>query len=222
MDRSFIGDGFYDLLLDIGEDYALTTVDNKVYTGKISVKTGSESPYFLSGTATFPDVNSQTTFMGCYFKTIVDQSRTYMMLSSVPEPTNGKVGTVEVAQCNEIVDLAYLTEGFDDKYNQVTIAKVYQSDVPVYWESTLSKTRQNSSGNYENTTFFAEIPARYAIAVDQVILRNTVRFDEDTEKNLIEKIRYRVDSIDLSKTFYDGDGNIYGVIDVQLSIDTRG
>lgn len=228
MDRQRIGNNFWQLLQDIGEDYTLTRQNGEEFIGKISLepKTSStymmeEREYLMKGAATFPDIESQTTFRGCYFKRQINPNRTYLLTSTIPEPTEERVGYVFAVECNEKVSLAYLTTETDEKFNKVTVPVPYAEDVLVYFDTTLQKQRRSSDGNFEQTLYYMQMPAHYGISEDQVVLRKSFKWNGKEKKNELVDTRYRVESVTLSMTTTDEDGNIYGICDVQLSLDTR-
>lgn len=228
MDLGIVGANFYSLMMNLGEDYTLTKIDGEEYTGKISLIANtkssymlSEREYLLSGEATFPDIESQTTFRGCYFKRAINPEKTYIMVSTIPEQTNEKLASVYVVQCNEKVDLAYLEETQDEKFDTVTVPVKYAENVDVFFDSTLQKQKQNTDGNFDAMMYFMQMPARYTLCPDQVVIRKAFKFNEKTKQNEIAEVRYRVQSIDLSMTTVDENGQIYGIMDVQMSLDMR-
>lgn len=222
MDKEFIGSGFYDVMENLGDDYTITKYDGSEYTGKIALVANSSNPYKFSGEATFPDVESQTFFLGCYFKKTSDPAKTYLLTSSVPEHTNELLGEVTAVKCNENVDLAYLTETTDENFNTVTVPVIMFENVPAFVDSTLKQLQKNSDGSFEKTSFTMQIPAKYGISPDQVVLRNSYKFNEKTERNELVKTRYRVESIDMSDSFVTENEEILGIMSVQFSLDTRG
>lgn len=228
MDLGIVGANFYTLMQRLGEDYTLTKIDGEEYTGKISLVANTKSSYMLSereyllfGEATFPDIESQTTFRGCYFKRAINPEKTYIMVSTIPEQTSEKLASVYVVQCNEKVDLAYLEETTDEKFDTVTVPVKYAENVDVFFDSTLQKQKQNTDGNFEATMYFMQMPARYTLCPDQVVIRKAFKFNEKTKQNEIAEVRYRVQSVDLSMTTVDENGQIYGIMDVQMSLDMR-
>lgn len=214
---------------DLGEDYTITKTDGEEWTGKLSVEIKTTSTYMLSereylysGTATFPDRDAQTTFKGCYFHRQTNPDKTYLMVSTVPEPTEERLADVYIVQCNTTVDIGYLTDGFDEKGDRVQKVEPYAEDVLVFFDSTLQKQRRSSDGNFEQTLYYMQIPAKYGVAPEHVVVRKLSKFNEKTGQTELVPTRFRVESVDQSLMSVDEDGNIYGVIDVQMSLDTRG
>lgn len=222
MDKELIGNGFYEVMNDLGEDYTITKYDGSEYTGKIAIRANTVNQYKFSGEATFPDIESQTSFLGCYFSVKSDPGKTYLLISSIPEQTSGLLGEVTAVKCNEFVDLAYLTETTDENFNTVTVPKIMFESVPAFVDSTLKQLQKNSDGSFEKTSFTMQIPAKYGISPDQVVLRNSYKFNEKTERNELVKTRYRVESIDMSDSFVTENEEILGIMSVQFSLDTRG
>lgn len=228
MDRAFIGNNFYNMVLDMGEDYTLTKIDDTEYTGKISIvaKTAStymlaEREYLMNGVATFPDVDSQTTFRGCYFHRQINPKRTYILVSTVPKDTTEYIAEIYAIECNATVSLAYALEKEDEKGDIISYPEVYKEDVQVYWDSTLQKQRRSSDGNFDQTLYFMQIPARFGIAQDEIVIRKMFQYNEEDEENQWIDVRFRVETVDLAMIKYDDKNNIYGIVDVQLSLDTR-
>lgn len=228
MDRNVIGNNFWLLMQDLGEDYTITKLDGEEWTGKMSLEIKTTSTYMLSereylysGTATFPDREAQTSFKGCYFNRQTNPDKTYLLVSTIPEPTEDRLADIYVVQCNAIVDLAYLVEVNDDKFNRVMVPHRYANDVQVFFDSTLQKQRRSSDGNFEQTLYYMQIPARFGVAPDHTIIRKLSKFNENTQKVELVDTRFRVESVDYSLMTTDEAGNIYGVCDVQMSIDTR-
>lgn len=227
MDRAFIGNNFWLLMQDQGEDYTVTLQDGSKWTGKLSlaIKTTStymlsEREYLYSGSATFPDRAAQTTFKGCYFNRQTNPDKTYLLVSTIPEPTDDRLADVYVVQCNETVDLAHIVETTNEKNDRIKVPKVYASGVQAFFDSTLQKQRRSADGNFEQTLYYMQIPARYGVAPDNVIIRQLPEYDPATDKVKIATEYYRVESVDHSLTVIEGE-EIYGICDVQMSLDTR-
>lgn len=227
MDLAAIGRNFHNLMLDMGEDYTLTTPDGEEYTGKISLiaKTAStymlaEREYLMTGAATFPSMGAQTTFRGCYFHRQINPERTYIMASVIPKDTTTLVADVYAVECNTTVSLAYCKEK-SENYNTYTVPEVYEENVLVYWDSTLQKQRRSSDGNFDQTLYFMQIPARYSVAQDDIVLRKMFQYSEKTGTNEYTDVRFRVESVDSAMIKTDDKGSIYGIMDVQMSLDTR-
>ena len=66
-----------------------------------------------------------------------------------------------------------------------------------------------------------QIPARYGVAPDHCVIRSLPQFNEKTNEVEMVETKFRVESVDNSLTDVDEFGNIYGIVDVQMSIDTR-
>ncbi len=228
MNTAPVGKAFYDMLMDIGEDYTITKLDGTKFTGKISLepmnysKMLEEREYLMQGAATFPDIQSQNDFRGCYFTRNIDHPDTYIMVSVIPEPTDQRIGYIYCVECNETVSLAYLEEQINEKLDTVTVPVVFASDVKVYFDTTLQKQRRSADGNFDVTSYYMQMPAHYGLSEDQVVLRRAYEWDDKNKKNVLVDRRYRVESVTLSMADESIDGNVYGIMDVQLSIDTRG
>lgn len=228
MDRTLVGRNFHDMVLDMAEDYVLTKSNGEEYTGKISVvaKTAStymigEREYLMTGVATFPDVESQTSFRGCYFKREANPKRDYILVSTIPKDTTPYVAEVYAIGCNVEVKLAILKEKFDENGDRVLTPEIYAENVLVYWDGTLQKQRRSSDGNLDQALYYIQIPARYGIAQDHVVFREVYQFNTETNKPELLEVRFRVEAVDPSMMSIDEDENICGIFDVQLSIDTR-
>lgn len=217
------------MVLDMGENYTLTTHDGEEYNGKISIvaKTASsymlgDREYLMTGVATFPDVEAQTKFRGCYFTREIAPERKYIMVSTIPKDTTDKVAEIYAVGCNAKVSLAYLMETENERHDKVTVPEIYAEDVEVYWDSSLQKQRRTSDGNLDNTLFFIQIPAHFGLTQDEVVIRKMPVRNEKTHELEIVETRFRVESIDIGLSSVGEDGTIYGIYDVQLSLDTRG
>lgn len=230
MTKSFIGNNFYELLQNgyNAEDYTLYTFDGEEFTGKISLKEQrfsrvlEEKEFLLQGVATFPDIYAQESFRGCYFVRETDPMNTYILVSIVPEPTDGRIGTVYCVECNEVVTLANIEKHMDEKGDEILDAVPFFEDVKVYFDTTLQKQRRGSDGNFDVTSYFMQIPAYYGISEDQVVLRKALKWDDELKRNVLTWKRYRVEAVTLSMTKEDEEGNLHGILDVQMSVDTRG
>lgn len=216
-------------MLDLGEDYTITSLDGEEFTGKISLKSKTNSTYMMeeqeyafTGVATFPDLESQTYLRGCYFRRQIDPNEIYILRSTIPEATNEKIAYISVLKCNETVSLANLEKQMDEKFDEVTTPVVFAKDVYVYFDTTLQKQRRSSDGNFEQTLYYMQMPAHFGLSEDQVVLRKTFKWNPETSKNEIVDARYRVESVTLSMTTIDEDGTVHGICDVQMSLDTRG
>lgn len=228
MDRGLVGRNFHAMVLDMAENYALVKSDGETYTGKLSVvaKTAStymlgEREYLMTGVATFPDVESQTAFRGCYFKRDANPKSNYILVSTIPKDTTPYVAEVYAIGCNTTIKLAILKETFDENGDRVLTPEVYAENVLVYCDSTLQKQRRSSDGNLDQTLYFMQIPAKFGIAQDHVVFRNMFQYNPETNRAEMLEVRFRVEAVDPSMMSVDADGNICGIFDVQMSIDTR-
>lgn len=230
MDRDFIGNNFYNTLLDIGEDYTLTTHDGEEYKGKISVVAKTASSYMMgdreflmTGVATFPDIESQSKFRGCYFTRQIAPNRKYILVSTIPKDTTEKMAEIYAIGCNATVNLAYLVETEDKRHNRIFVPEVYAENVSVYWDISLQKQQRSSDGNFDNTLFFIQIPAHYGLSQDEVVIRKAPIRNSKTHELEIIETRFRVESVDFSlSSINEDDETISGIFDVQLSLDNRG
>lgn len=230
MTKNFIGNNFYELMQNgyNAEDYTLTTFSGEEFTGKISLavqrysRVLEEKEFLLQGVATFPGIEAQETFRGCYFVRETDPMNTYIMVSIVPEPTDGRIGQIYCVECNETVTLANLETHTNDKFDEVMEPVPFAEDVKVYFDTTLQRQKSGSDGNFDVTSYYMQMPAYYGISEDQVVLRKTFKWDEEQKKNVIAYKRYRVQSVTTSMMKIDEEGNVCGIVDVQMSADTRG
>lgn len=226
--KQLIGANFYQLLQDLGENYTLTDYYGDPYTGKLSIAVQKysrileEKEYLLQGAATFPDVDATESFRGCYFTRDTDPKNTYIMTSIVPEPTNSKIGYIYVTECNEEVTLANLVKRFDEKGDEITEPIPFAENVKVYFDTTLQRQKKSSEGNFENNILYMQMPAKYGLSEDQVVLRQAFQWDAEQNKNVMKYRRYRVEAVSSSMTKRGPNGEVYGIIDVQMSLDTRG
>lgn len=229
IDRTTIGNNFYNMVMDIAENYTLTKNDGTEWNGKISIvaKTAStymlaEREYLMNGVATFPDIQSQRTFRGCYFTREANPNFTYILVSTVPKDTTPLVAEVYAIGCNTTVSLATPKKVKDEKHNTIIVPDVYAEDVKVYADSTLQKQRRSSDGNFDQTLYYMQIPAKYGVTQDDIVLKKIPRYNETIQEHEWIETRFRVEAVDTSMSDYDVDGNIYGILDVQMTIDTRG
>lgn len=229
MDRRFIGKNFHNLILDMGEDYSLETKDGEEWVGKISIvaKTASsymmaEREYLFNGTATFPNIEAQTDFRGCYFTRKINPNMTYILVSTTPKDTTEYVADIYAVGCNASVSLAYAKEITTDRGNRKIVPEIYVEDVPVYWDSTLQKQRRSSDGNFDQSLYFMQIPARFGLAQDEIVIRKMPQYNEKTKQNEWVDTKFRVESIDVAMISPNIEGAASGILDVHMSLDTRG
>lgn len=229
MDRRFIGKNFHNLILDMGEDYSLETKDGEEWVGKISIvaKTASsymmaEREYLFNGTATFPNIEAQTDFRGCYFTRQINPNMTYILVSTTPKDTTEYVADIYAVGCNASVSLAYAKEITTDRGNRKIVPEIYVEDIPVYWDSTLQKQRRSSDGNFDQSLYFMQIPARFGLAQDEIVIRKMPQYNEKTKKNEWVDTKFRVESIDVAMISPNIYGTASGILDVHMSLDTRG
>lgn len=234
---SEIGENFYEIMLDndMAEDVTLTDPDGESVTLRMSVIPNTKSSYMqtereylLYGVMTFPDEASTIEYRGCYFTRNKYAGRVYILMSTIPEPSDSRLATVFVEQCNNKVDIAYLENVEDPNTGDiVTVPTVFAEDVDVYVTSKLQREQETQDGNLDRTIWTMTMPAAYTIAQGQVVLMNgfvekdVVVNNVSTKQNVLEKKRYRVDSIDASMMSVIGDGQIVGTVTVQLSDDLR-
>lgn len=229
INRQTIGNNFYSMLMDIAENYTLTQNDGTEWNGKISIvaKTAStymlaEREYLMNGVATFPDIQSQRTFRGCYFTREANPDFTYILVSTVPKDTTPLVAEVYAIGCNATVSLAIPKKKKNEKGDIEIIPEVYAEDIKVYADSTLQKQRRSSDGNFDQTLYYMQIPAKYGVAQEDMVLRRIPRYNETTHTHEWIETKFRVEAVDTSMSGTDADGNVYGILDVQMTIDTRG
>lgn len=231
VDRDYIGRSFHNLMYDMAEDYVLTTPDGEEHQGKVSLVAKTASTYMLAereflhtGAMTFPSMEAQTLFRGCYFHRAINPNRIYMLASTIPKDTTPLVADIFAVECNAKVDLAYLVEKTDRKGDLISTPIVFEENVPVYWDSTLQKQQQSSDGNVDQTRFFIQIPARYGIGQDEIVIRKQIQYNQKINMNEIIETRFRVQSVDMSLfgiyQSEDKEDTVYGICDVQLSLDT--
>lgn len=229
INRTTIGNNFYNMLMDIAENYTLTQNDGTEWSGKISIvaKTAStymiaEREYLMNGVATFPDIQSQRTFRGCYFTREANPDFTYILVSTVPKDTTPLVAEVYAIGCNATVSLAIPKKKKNEKGDIEIVPEVYAEDVKVYADSTLQKQRRSSDGNFDQTLYYMQIPAKYGVTQDDMVLKKIPRYNEATQTHEWIETKFRVEAVDTSMSGTDAEGNVYGILDVQMTIDTRG
>lgn len=228
INRQQIGQNFYNMVLDMGENYTISTADGKEWTGKMSIvaKTASsymmaEREYLENGVATFPDVYAQRTFRGCYFVRESDPTKKYIMISVIPKDTTPYVAEVYVTGCNAKVSLAYFRQSKNEKGNIVITPEIYAENVDVYMDSTLQKQQRSSDGNFDQTIYYMQIPAKYCVSQDEIVIAKTPRYNEKDKTHEWVTTNFRVEAIDTSMSSIDENGDVYGILDVQMTIDTR-
>lgn len=229
MDLAYIGNNFHNLMLDMGEDYTLMQKDGTEYTGKISIipKTASsymlaEREYLMKGTATFPNIKAQRQFRGCYFKRAINPDETYILISTIPRDTTPYVADIYAVGCNAKVSLGTLVESVNEKMDRVLTPKLYAEEVPVYWDSSLQKQKRSADGNFDQTIYNIQVPASYGLQEDFIVVRKMYQKNINTLEDEFVDVRFRVESVDMAMVEIDEDGNVYGIADVQMSLDTRG
>lgn len=229
INRQQIGHNFHQMVIDMSENYTLKQNNGETYTGKISIvaKTAStymiaEREYLMNGVATFPDIESQRTFRGCYFHRECSPDRTYILVSTVPKDTTPYVAEIYAIGCNAVVSLAYFREAKNEKGDLVVKPEVYAENVEVYIDSTLQKQRRSSDGNFDQTLYYMQIPAKYSVAQDEIVQYRIPRYNEKTQTHEWVTTNFRVEAVDTSMSSIDADGTVHGILDVQMTIDTRG
>lgn len=229
MDRTFIGNCFFQMIQNMAEDYHIEKTDGTIWSGKISIvaKTAStymmgEREYLMNGVATFPDIQSQRTFRGCYFTREANPDFTYILVSTVPKDTTPLIAEVYAIGCNATVSLAIPKKKKNEKGDTVIVPEVYAEDVKVYADSTLQKQRRSSDGNFDQTLYYMQIPAKYGVTQDDMVLKKIPRYNEAAQTHEWIETKFRVEAVDTSMSGTDADGNVYGILDVQMTIDTRG
>lgn len=229
INRTQIGQNFHNMVVGMSENYTLTKNSGEEYTGKISIvaKTAStymisEREYLMTGIATFPDVLSQRSFRGCYFHRECAPNMTYIMVSTVPKDTTPYVAEIYAIGCNAVVSLAYFREVKNEKGDLVVKPEVYAKDVDVYMDSTLQKQRRSSDGNFDQTLYYMQIPAKFSVAQDEIVQYRMPRYNEKSGSHEWVTTNFRVEAVDTSMSSIDDDGTVHGILDVQMTIDTRG
>lgn len=229
INRQQIGSNFHNMVVGMSENYTLTQNNGETYTGKISIvaKTAStymieEREYLMNGVATFPDIQSQRTFRGCYFTRECAPGYKYIMVSTIPKDTTPYVAEIYAIGCNATVSLAYFRQSKNEKGDLVVAPEIYAKDVAVYMDSTLQKQRRSSDGNFDQTLYYVQIPAKYGVAQDEIILYKMPQVNEKTKTHEWVETRFRVETVNAAMSSIDENGEIHGILDVQMTIDTRG
>lgn len=229
MDRASIGNCFFQMIQNMAEDYHIEKPDGTIWSGKISIvaKTAStymmgEREYLMNGVATFPNIQSQRTFRGCYFTREANPDFTYILVSTVPKDTTPLIAEVYAIGCNATVSLAIPKKKKNEKGDIEIVPEIYAENVKVYADSTLQKQRRSSDGNFDQTLYYIQIPAKYGVTQDDMVLKKIPRYNETTQTHEWIETKFRVEAVDTSMSGSDADGNVFGILDVQLTIDTRG
>ena len=223
---------FYDAIVDLGETIEFLpkavpdTMPEGINEGSLiqhasiapnrankAVAT-TEGAYLFTGNITFDNMKQQERFVGRYFIRQAQPSVKNILTSVFPENSTPRVGTVQVTECNETVDVIshYEATGEYDEYGSEIVAPVYlHRNIDAFVTSLTKTVKEEEVGALDKTLTYMTVPAEYTISAKNIVMKPSFTFNEITKRNEYVKTPYKVDSIDTSMMDVV-DGEIVGTV----------
>lgn len=200
------GEDFYATVVDMGEEIEfLTDPIIKQYASITAYRaTGTtnmtDGAYQYRGVMTFDDVSQQNELLGEYFKRQTNKEPVHILASVIPENTTPKIAEVYALECNDKVDIiSHYEEGEPDKYGDRPKIPVYiAKDVDCFVTVTQRQLTEQSPGLLVATVTNIILPAKYKLTYDNVVVKKSFVFDDETKENVYTDVKYQVESVDTS------------------------
>lgn len=138
----------------------------------------------------------------------LERNNRYFLVLNAESPENAVYRRSDAVLCNQKVDLAYLEETIDEKFDTVTVAVKYAEDVPVFVMSGLDASYANITAN----DFKLLLPARYGLSLENVITLNGLKQSKSTNDFSVNTLFFKPESIDYKNMNVDAQGNISGLL----------
>ncbi len=236
-----MSDEFCDIIRDLGEkiviDYETSENTLKKVETYASIKNATEAAYnvtdrefLFKGDMVLPQTCPKRNISGMYFRRLIVPQKEYMFLTSI-EQYIGNISDyryIFAVQVNEYVDLCEQVEFTDENFNVTSIFAPYATNVGVYFTTVVRSQKSTQDGSLDQTIYNCMLPAKYKIAPDMRIRKNSFVVEQEqidgktvyTRK--YKKTNYKVESVDTSLVVYDENKKSFtGVIAAQLSEDLR-
>lgn len=226
MNQWIDGEDFYATIVDMGEKITFLTDPQIIQYASITphrTTNTTDGAYWYTGAMTFNDVDQQNNLLGEYFIRQTNPKPKNILTAVMPENTTAKMATVYSVECNETVDIIshYEDSGEFDKYGDPIIKEVYLAkNVSVYMTMVLKPLESETSGAFIATMTNLLIPAKYKLSSNNIILKKSFVFNEETKQNELSPIKYKVESIDTSM-MDETENGIVGILRCLLTEDKR-
>lgn len=147
---------------------------------------------------------------------LLDDGSTLIVLNAETEGGQ-QYKRIDAVKANGIVDLCYVDEIEDERFNTITADIPYARGVPIYFVSGLTPWRlADMSG--DDLQFL--MPARYGFTTENTVKMSVLAEKSNHTFKVSEGI-FQPNSIDYSLMKMDADGSVSGLLTVRGSSDLR-
>lgn len=198
------GEDFYRTIVEMGEEITfLTDPEIKQFASIKPHRTTNttDGAYWYRGAMTFDGVEQQNTLLGEYFLRQTNPVPKNILTGVMAENTTPRMGTVYSVECNEVIDIIshYKKTGEQTEFGEDILQPVYLAkDVACYMTMVLERAERETTGFFVDSLTNLLLPARFTLSPNNTILKKSFVFDNATEKNKYDYVKYRVESIDTS------------------------
>lgn len=197
------GEDFYATVVDMGEEVEFLT-EPPIY-GYASIAphrttNTTDGAYWYRGVMTFENTEQQNELIGEYFKRQTNKTPVHILTSVMPENTTDKIAEVYAVECNDKVDIiSHYEKSEPDKYGATQQIPIYLAqNVDCYITVTQKPLSEQKAGAFIETVTNLLIPAKFMLAIENVVVKKGFVFDDETKTNIYTDIKYQVESVDTS------------------------
>lgn len=220
---------FHNIVSTLGEDCYFTVYNPgempQVEITKMSITNATQAAYSLvdrellyKGNFVLPLKFRATDLSGQYFERALIPGTQYLIISSILEPTNSKLGFLYAVQCNEIISICKTEEKKDEWGNtkNIYVLDKEKSNINCYFYSILRSFKVQNDGKLDQAMYTLLLPSRYKLSPMQKIIKKSFLNGEYTDEY------YLVNSIETALTNVNENEEISGIISAQLTKDIDG
>ena len=221
----YLGEDFYEVIRDLGEIITFKQDDGSEIDCFISLESKlakSEitviNEYAFKGVMTFPDRLGLEMLRGSYFKREDYPEKDFIVLLTNDIIYDDRIGEVYVTECNEIIDIGYITKTQDEIGNDVDVFNVVYANVKCMYDANPKTQQSTDFGSISRDVIKIIIPAHIKITTQyKVFKKGYVSKSKDLSiPPVLDYESYSIQSIDtgLSNSL-DGETR-YGVLSLEI------
>ncbi len=209
---------------ELGEDITFFLDDGEEVKAKMCLdvavaKTSSSTSreFFFTGVMSFADRMSMELLKGKYFKRDIFLDKTYILTSTTENPFSSKYADVEVVECNDTIDIGYLTKGMNlETLNQEEYVEVIYENVKVNVSISPKTQVETQVGGVPKSVLTIKLPSKYVVTTSNYVLKKEFTGKGDPSTGYVYgNQEYSIEDVNdtLMSTF---DGKVfYGILELQ-------
>lgn len=217
---------FYAIVNNLGEEVSFNiSRDDTIpmfQTVKASLENATQAAYnmvdrayLVKGNMVIPESTKIQDLTGLYFIRNSIPDKNYLTISALPEPQAPLICFVYAVECNAEASLLKKNENTGEKDewgNPTSTYRVENSNIPVYWYTTLRSYKIQNNGRLDQAIYTMYLPAKYKLSpTDKVIKKSFVNGAYQDEI-------YNVDSVETAMSSLTESGEIAGIVSAQLTL----